>query len=148
MERLLINRLLNSYASLTESQFVKKRIVVSFLIVVALVSLSCGLDFRTGPEDPPEEVTKFIEFRFVPSDTVQAGESVTVYAIIEDSLKESIRFRWVTFGEEQITAENFLTIETSVNDSWETTNGSLGIYDEERTELSPISKSFTLYLLK
>ena len=84
------------------------KITTIFISVLFLIGISCG----EGEYPEYGDVTRFIEFRYQPNDTVSVGDTLRIQCVIEDSLDTTIEFRWVFMGKENIKRNDYLEIIT------------------------------------
>ncbi|MEL7415748.1 MAG: hypothetical protein AAGJ92_07650 [Pseudomonadota bacterium] len=74
---------------------------LALVLVVALAACD-----TTPPELPPREQTVWRGFRFAPDDTIAVGDTVTVTAVIRDSLDARFEYCWTPpFGRERAIPE-------------------------------------------
>ena len=85
------------------------KITAILFSTLLLMGISCG----EGEYPEYGDVTRFIEFRYQPNDTVSVGDTLRIQCVIEDSLDTTIEFRWVFMGKETITSNDYLEIVTA-----------------------------------
>ena len=106
-----------------------------------LMGISCG----EGAYPEYGDVTRFIEFRYQPNDTVSVGDTLRIQCVIEDSLDTTIEFSWVFNGRGTVTRENYFILVTDSLDSNRLYTGNVAIRNNPGTLKNTINKDFIFY---
>lgn len=118
------------------------KIVAMLLSALFLMGISCG----EGAYPEPEDVTRFIEFRYQPNDTVSVGDTLRIQCVIEDSLDTTIEFRWVFMGKETITRNDYLEIITDSLEPGQLYTGKVSIKNNPTSLKNTIIEYFKFYV--
>ena len=118
------------------------KIVAMLLSALFLMGISCG----EGAYPEPGDVTRFIEFRYQPNDTVSVGDTLRIQCVIEDSLDTTIEFRWVFMGKETITRNDYLEIITDSLESGELYEGAINIRNNPNVLKNGLIERFNFYI--
>lgn len=104
-------------------------------IYLTLLVLIAGCSLYSSPEDDIT-VTKILDVRILPNDTVQAGDSITFVCVVEDSLYDGFEYKWGLDNAEGLlsiyrTDTNSISIIATDPNEEELKSGSVSVSDEK-----------------
>lgn len=65
-----------------------------FILLGSVLFFSCEELFKSGADDSLQKVATVVGFNYMPNDTVSVGDTLTIEAIIADSLDIKKQYSW------------------------------------------------------